>query len=137
MAIKIIVIFNRFVDVTMKITIRSILSSATKWWHLLFLLITMVSVTAFIYIFLIPFVFWSIYGEGATSDRIGSLPIVIFLGEWLSLIIGLTLLGFGFYLNLKGHNVAKLKSYLLVTIVLIMLYLLRNPILDYMFTIFQ
>lgn len=121
----------------MKYTVKHIFASENIWWHLVSLLITMALFVTFIYIFLIPFVFWSIYGEGATSDRIGSLPGVIFIGEWLPLIIGLALLGFGFYRSIKKQNLPKAKSYILAAIGLTLLYLLRVPILDYMFTIFQ
>lgn len=87
--------------------------------------------------FLIPFVFWNIYGSGTSADRIGELPIMIFVGEWLALIIALLFLSFGFYRNRAKHNLPNGKSYLLASILLVLLYLLRGPILNFMFTVFQ
>jgi len=121
----------------MKYTVKHIVTSQTKCLHLAFILLAVVLATTFLYMFLIPFVFWNIYGSGASADRIGRLPIMIFVGEWLALIIALLFLGFGFYRNTAKHNLSNAKSYLLASIALILLYLLRVPILTFMFTVFQ
>ena len=121
----------------MNTSVNRIITSKTRWWHLVFLLVAALLLSAFIYLILIPYAFWGIYGEGAKSERIGSLPLVILLCEWLPLIIVLSLLGLGFYLHVKNKSRSTAKSYLLTAIVLMPFYVLRFPILDYMFTIFQ
>lgn len=121
----------------MKTTIRNILSSKTKWWHLILLLIAVVLVTTFLYVLVIPITFWSIYGEGASSDRIYSLPIVIFISEWIPLIAALIFLWISYHRSVKNDNLSAAKSYLFITPILLVLYLFRYPILDLMFTIFQ
>ena len=121
----------------MKATIINILSSKTKWLHLTLLLIATVLVTTFLYIFLIPFLFWNIYGSGASADSIGELPIMIFVDEWFSLIIVLVFLSFSLYRNTAKHHLSEAKSYLLASLALTLLYLLRVPILTFMLTIFQ
>jgi hypothetical protein len=85
----------------------------------------------------VPYVFWIIYGEGAASERMESFPFMILLGEWLPLTIVLSLLGLGFYRNVKNESRSTAKSYLFAAIALTPLYIMRVPILDYMFTIFQ
>lgn len=121
----------------MKYKVKHIVNSETRWWHLVFILLAIALATTFLYIFLIPFVFWNIYGSGASADRIGRLPAMTFVGEWLPLIIALMFLGFGFYRNTAKHSLSNAKSYLLVSILLLLLYLLRIPILNFMFTVFQ
>ena len=121
----------------MKTIITSILSSETKWLHLTFLLIATVLLTTFLYIFVIPVAFWSIYGEGASSERIDHLPLAIFISEWLPLIVALIILWFSLSRSVRNGNLSTAKSYLCIIPVLLLLYLLRMPILDVMFTIFQ
>jgi len=120
----------------MKATIRNIISSKTKWWHLLFLLVVTVLSTAFIYIYLIPIIFWSVYGESASADRIASLPIFIFIGEWSPLIIAFSFLGFGLWLGIKGNNFSRAKSYLLTDLMLLPIYMFRDPVFYDMFSAF-
>ena len=121
----------------MKYKVKHIVTSDIRWWHLVFILFAVALATTFLYIFLIPLIFWSVYGSGASADRIEKLPTMIFVGEWLPLIIALLFLGFGFYRNIAKHSLSNAKSYLLASILLILLYLLRIPILNFMFTIFQ
>lgn len=121
----------------MKYTIKHIITSKASWLHLAFIVVAIALVTTFLYMFVIPFVFWNVYGSGPSAERIGRLPIMIFVGEWLALIIALLFLGFGVYRNTAKHNLSNAKSYLLASIALILLYLLRVPILTFMFTVFQ
>jgi len=121
----------------MKTTIKRIFSNETKWGHLTFLLAATVLGTAFLYIFVIPVVFWSIYGAGASSERIDRLPLAIFISEWLPLIVALIFLWFSSGRSVRNGNLSAAKSYLCIIPLLLLLYLLRMPILDVMFTIFQ
>lgn len=118
-------------------TIKRIFSSKTMWGHLTLLLVATVLVTAFLYIFAIPLAFWSIYGAGASSERIDRLPLVIFISEWLPLIVALSFLCFSSVRSVRNGNLSAAKSYLCIIPLLLLLYLLRMPILDVMFTIFQ
>jgi len=120
----------------MKAKIRNIISSKTKWWHLLLLLAVTVLSTAFIYIYLIPIIFWSVYGESASADRIASLPIFIFIGEWSPLIIAFIFLWIGLWISIKRNNFSNAKSYLLISLVLFPFYMLRIPIFYGIFSAF-
>ena len=114
-------------------SVKAIVSSKTKWGHLLFFLVIEVVAAALVYIFIIPLVFWSLYGEGAASDRIGSLPVSIFISELGAFIIILLPCAIGFTLNVRRHDLRRAKSHLLTALIVTGLYLLRAPLLLIMF----
>jgi hypothetical protein len=101
------------------------------------MLVATALVTAFLYLFLIPFAFWGIYGESASADRIGRLPLSMFVGEWISLIAVLIFLALSLIKNIRHGNLSNAKSYLLVAPILFILYLFREPILIAMIDVFQ
>ncbi len=108
-----------------------------KWGHFFLVFAVSISLAAFLYILVIPIIFWGIYGEGASSDRIGRLPIIIFIGEWAALIIVLVTILVGVYVNIRQRDLRRAKSYLVVAVVLTAMYLFRIPILDVAFAVFQ
>lgn len=118
------------------ISLKGILSTKINWLHLIIFLILATTLATVLYIFVIPIIFWSIYGEGASSDRIGSLPITIFIGEWMPLIIVLVITGFNIYRNILQNDLARVKSHLLIAVIVTILYLFRVPLLDFIFEIF-
>ena len=118
------------------IPLKGILSTKINWLHLIIFLILATTLATVLYIFIIPIICWSIYGEGATSDRIGALPISIFIGEWMPLIIVLLITGFNIYINILQKDLARVKSHLLIAVIVTILYLFRVPLLDFIFEIF-
>jgi ABC-type microcin C transport system permease subunit YejB len=94
-----------------------------------------VLVAALLYILVVPLVFWSIYGEGASSDRIGSLPVSIFIGEWGALVIVLTICALGFFKNVRRRNLRNAKSFLVIALIVTGLYLLREYLYNIPFKI--
>lgn len=119
------------------IPLKGILSAKTNWLHLIFFFILATTLATALYILIIPIAFWSIYGEGASSDRIGSLPITIYIGEWMPLIIVLVITGFNISRNILHEDLARAKSHLLIAVIVTVLYLFRVRILDLSFEIFQ
>jgi hypothetical protein len=117
--------------------IRNIFGSKTQWSHLLIFMLIEVLLTAFLYILVIPLVFWTIYGEGAASDRIGSLPISIFIGEWAPLMVILIINAVCLYRSLRKCNIRRAKSYLIIPLVVTCLYIVRVPILNVAFSLSQ
>lgn len=110
--------------------IKAILNSKTKIWHLLFVFIISTLTCYFLYILIIPLIYWSALGEGAESARIEALPINLFIGEWAALIFIVLALFILIWINLKKDRTDKAKSFLLTLFILIILYLFRNPIID-------
>lgn len=99
---------------------------------LLVLSIALVSCSVF-YSLILPFTYWSLFGEGAESDCIESLPVNLFITNWSALIIVLIFILIGLYRNIKLYKLARAKSYLLTSFIIIIIYLLRNQILTLLF----
>lgn len=117
------------------IFIKNILSSKINWLHLMLFLTGAVLIAAFLYLIVIPITFWSIYGEGASSDRIGSLPFSIFIGEWAPLIIVLFITVFNIYHNMLAKEFSRAKSHILIALIVTILYLFRAHLLNLDFEI--
>jgi hypothetical protein len=121
--------------VSLSTALKDIIISKTKWIHFFFFLLIEVLVAALLYILIIPIVFWSIFGEGASSDRIGSLPLSIFIGEWGSLIIVLIICIVSFFKNVRRRDLRNAKSYLLIALIVTGLYLFRAQLFNIPFEI--
>lgn len=119
------------------VTFKNILSTKTNWLHLIIFFILATSLATVLYILIIPITFWGIYGEGASADRIGSLPITIFIGEWMPLIIVLAITGFNLSKKIFHKDLAGAKSHLLVAVLVTICYLFSVFILGFSFEIFQ
>ncbi|PWS31264.1 hypothetical protein [Pedobacter paludis] len=111
-------------------TLKIILNSKTKIWHLLLVFTVSTLTCYFLYILIIPLIYWGAYGEGAESERIEALPINLFIGEWAALIFVVLALFILTWINLKKDRTNKAKSFLLTLFILILLYLFRKPIID-------
>jgi Sec-independent protein secretion pathway component TatC len=114
-------------------TIKSIFVTKTLYGHLLIRLVLFCVGAGVAYIFVIPLIFWSILGEGAGGDRIAEEPLNAFLFQYGALIIALLIIAILTGLNIKKTDFSKAKSYIIVGIVLIMLYLFKEAILDAIF----
>ena len=121
----------------MKTKFEIVVSSKTRWRQVMILLIATLLTTTFLYIFIIPLTLWSMYGSGASSDRILESPFVNFIAEWLPLILALTFLIISFYINLRRGNLGRAKSFIIVAPVLLISYQFRVPILNVMFDTLQ
>lgn len=119
------------------VLLSDVIKSKTEWGYLILFVLLAVTVSTLLYILIIPLAFWHLYGEGAESDRIGSLRISIFIGEWLPLFVVLGIFLFNIFRNMQQLKLCKAKSHLLGSIIIIGLYLLRVPILDVAFDLFQ
>jgi hypothetical protein len=110
-------------------TIRKIVISKTIWSHLLLILLVEVMLAALLYVLVIPLVFWSIFGEGASS-RAYNLPINNFISEGAPLIVVLLLSTVHFARNVWKQELSRAKSYLITTVVVTVLYIFRLPLID-------
>lgn len=121
----------------MKSTLRNIVFSKLKWWHLLSRLVPTVLVTVLLFILVIPLIFWSIYGEGAVGDRLMDLPLNRFIREWSVLIVSELFLCILLWKNIYKSNLSEAKSYLIISSIILFLYIFRMPIAQFMFSICQ
>ena len=107
---------------------KQILKSYISFWHFSLVLILAVVLCSFIYVLVIPIVYWLAFGEGAESARIESLPINIFIGNWGALILVLAGSTIALIFNSRRQNFSHAKSYLLAIVVVFVLYLFRLQI---------
>lgn len=110
--------------------IRVIVISKTIWSHLLFLLLVEVMLAALLYVLVIPFVFWSIFGEGASSERTYNLTINSFISEGAPLIVVLLISAAYFTWNVWKQELSKAKSHLITAVIVTVLYIFRLPLID-------
>jgi heme/copper-type cytochrome/quinol oxidase subunit 2 len=111
---------------------KGIINARTSWWHfILIFLISVVTIT-FLY-FLIPFIFWFIYGEGELAARIENLPLSIFISEWSPLLIVLAISFCTGYLNIAKKDFSRAKSYLFGSILIIIIYSLKQDLSGFLF----
>jgi hypothetical protein len=109
-------------------SIEYIIASKTRWQKFLFLLFIEVLLAEFLYILVIPLIFWSIYGPSGTSHRIGSLPASVYVGRFAPLLVVLFISACGFHISKRKHDLGTAKSHLLAGLALIVLFLLRTYI---------
>lgn len=81
--------------------------------------------------------YWSLFGEGEELGRIQSLPLNIFIANWSALIIVLSFIFTRLFTNIRTHDLARAKSYLLTGFIIIILYLFRNQVGDFLLQQFQ
>jgi len=107
---------------------EQIIKSKLSFWHFLLVLILAVLLCTFLYLLVIPIVYWLAFGEGAESARIESLPVNIFIGNWGALILVLAGSTIALIFNSWRQNFMHAKSYLLTIVVVFVLYLFRLQI---------
>ena len=82
-----------------------------------------------ILLFLIEiFVFWGIYGEGATASRISELWYVEIILEYFPIVLIGGYLMFKTYTNYKSQKYVESKTNIITLMILILLFLIRNDI---------
>ena len=74
------------------------------------------------------FVFWGIYGEGASASRISELWYVEIILDYLPIIIIGGYLGFKIVTNYKNQKYIESKTNIITLVILILLFLVRNEI---------
>ena len=109
---------------------KEILNSKTSFGHLSIVFILTLLTCLFIYMLGIPLIYWSTYGESASSDRIDEMPIHIFIENWGALILVLLLCAIAMHYNFNNLEIRRSKSYLITATVISVLYIIRNPIID-------
>ncbi|PWS28875.1 hypothetical protein DHW03_03305 [Pedobacter yonginense] len=96
--------------------------------HFFLPLISLILLWAFLYVLAIPLTYWGLYGEGAESERIESLPIHEFILNWAALIL-VMLTGSGLLIfNALRKNLRYAKPYLLAMMVVILIHIFRFEI---------
>ena len=118
-------------------TFVDILKSKTPIVHFSLVFLIAFITCALLYILIFPLTYWSLFGEGAESERIESLPFNVFIANWSALILVLSFIFTRLYTNIKTHNLARVKSYLLTSFMIIVLYLFRNQIGNFLLYQFQ
>ena len=109
---------------------NEILNSKSSFGHLSIVFILTLLICLFIYMLGIPLIYWSTYGESASSDRIDEMPIHIFIENWGALIFILLLCAIAMRYNFNKRESTRSKSYLITATVITGLYIFRNPIID-------
>jgi hypothetical protein len=79
------------------------------------------------------FVFWGIFGEGATASRISELWYVEIILDYLPIVLIGGYLMFKSYTNYKNQKYVESKTNIITLVILILLFLIRNNILKLIF----
>tara|TARA_R110002124_G_scaffold115746_5_gene271728 strand:- start:16 stop:360 length:345 start_codon:yes stop_codon:yes gene_type:complete len=79
------------------------------------------------------FVFWGIYGEGASASRISELWYVEIILDYLPIAIISCYLIFQMFLNYKQQKYIEFKTDSITLVILIVLFLMRNEIQQIIF----
>lgn len=109
--------------------IAETLRAKTLTVHFLVVFITALTTCWVLYVFVIPVLYWTSFGEGSVSEEIESLPVNIFIGNWGALIAVLLACAIGMYWQLKKNLYGQGKSFLLTGIILTAIYFFRDQIL--------
>jgi hypothetical protein len=110
--------------------IKYILGTQTNYFHLgSRLTLILIFTGALIYAGL-PILFWILFGEGATADHISQMTIVGLIYMFGPLIIDFGFIGWRLKINSKKKMFRKMKSYLIILIVLIVLYPIRYSLIE-------
>lgn len=79
------------------------------------------------------FIFWGIYGEGATASRVSELWYVEIILDYLPIAIIGGYLGLKTFANYKNQKYIESKTNIIVLVILILLFLIRNEIQQLIF----
>lgn len=82
-------------------SLTQILNSKLEWKHFLLTFLLGFILTSFIYILLIPFTYWGLFGEGETASRIMDTPLNSFIIEFGALTFVLVICGILAFLTFK------------------------------------
>lgn len=74
------------------------------------------------------FVFWGIYGEGATASRISELWYVEIILDYLPIVIIGVYLGIKTFTKYKNRKFIEFKTNMITLMILFVLFLIRNKI---------
>jgi hypothetical protein len=111
-------------------TINTVIKSKTLYGHFIVHLVFILFTCGLIIYAIIPLIFWSLFGEGAAADKYSNTPLVQFIWTigplFLCCFLCLTL----FRQEIRLKKFSKAKSYLLSTLILLLLYPFRITILD-------
>jgi hypothetical protein len=110
--------------------VKKIFTRRTIWSHLLLVLVAQVILAALLYVLVIPLVFWSIFGEGASSERAYNLRINIFIIEGAPLIVVLLISAAYVAWNVWQQELSKAKSHLITAVIVTVLYIFRLQLID-------
>lgn len=79
------------------------------------------------------FIFWGIYGEGATASRISELWYVEIILDYLPILIIGGYLGLKTYANYRKRKYIESKTNIITLLILVFLFLIRNEIQQLIF----
>jgi len=116
---------------------KQILNSRISIWHFTVVLILAVLLCSFMYILGIPIAYWSAFGEGEESSRIDNLGINILIQNWGALIFVLFACAISLAVNFKREKFHYAKSYLITMMIVVVLYLIRLQIGNFLIEIFS
>ncbi|WP_316806512.1 hypothetical protein [Pedobacter agri] len=109
---------------------KEIINAKTSFGHLSIVFILALFICVFLYMLGVPLIYWAIYGEGASFDKVSEMPIHIFIENWGALILILLLCTIAMYYNFKKLEIGRSKSYLITATVISVLYIFSNSITD-------
>lgn len=116
--------------------LRKIIKAELPIVHFVTLSILLILFVSLLYVFFIPLIHWTLYGEGEISARVSEQPVNVFIYEWGALVIALCLCGICFYRALQHRKPDRAKSYFLAAILLLVVYIFRQEIGDFIFELF-
>jgi len=74
------------------------------------------------------FIFWGLYGEGATASRISEHWYVELILDYCPMVLIGSYLLFKMHVNYKNQKYVKSKTNIITFVILILLFLIRNEI---------
>ena len=117
-------------------SLTKILACKLEWKHFLITLLLGFIVTSFIYILLIPLIYWGLFGEGEMASRIMAIPLNSFIIEFGALPLILFICGILALLSFQNEKISKTKSYILTGILISIMFTFRIEIGDFIIELF-
>ena len=111
-------------------SLRHIITARTSFGHTIIrVLLLLFSVGLLIYL-VFPLLFWFMFGEGASADRISQKSVSILLADFLPFVIGIAICSYQLIRKAKLGDLSKAKSYFIAGLTLLVVYPFREPIIN-------
>lgn len=112
--------------------LTSIKDIKTDYKRIVVASILLIAITLLLYLIEI-FVFWGIYGEGATASRISELWYADLILNFSPIVIVGGFLIYKIWSSSKKEEYVKYKAYLITVLILIIVYALKGQIMKIVF----
>ena len=113
----------------MIVLLKKILKAQTNYTHLGLRLIAILVFTGLIIYGVMPIVFWLLFGSGSSARDVSELAISQFIFFLSPLLLSIFIIGRRFKIHSDRNDDSKMKSYLIILVVLIVFYPFRMELI--------